>query len=290
MEKILEIASSITDPVSLTALLFLVLYLLFKGVIAKVGKQEGESGNQLLKRLMSMVAIVAIVTILVVFGFKAYEVYNKVADVPELTEIISQLDNNEEQLNETTDTIVKATTALSGQLQDSGDAIIEETEEIQDDIEEATTDLTKTINESAETIIKQVNKEELTVKFSLEKFTGGNLYIGNTGGQIILMKNLKMHWDYEECTSFDPIIMASLLAEFRYSVSITKELGSELIDAKEFSYGAGDIDKFLIAIDYPGLGVYSVWITFEYNIFGTDDWFLYETDKSVIKECEKKPF
>ncbi|MBV1922720.1 MAG: hypothetical protein KUG68_01695, partial [Flavobacteriaceae bacterium] len=128
---------------------------------------------------------------------------------------------------------------------------------------------------------------ELTVNFKLEEFTGGNLLIGNNGGKIILMKNLKIHWDYKACTQFKDPIIANVIAEYRYRVSISEENGTKIIDTKDYKYGAGDIDKFLVDIKYSELGIYNVWFTFEYNIFGSEEWFLYNTDKDTIEKCAK---
>jgi len=248
MEKLFEIASSITNPISLTALFFLILYLLFKGVMAKVGLQKGVKGYQLLKQLMRTVAVIAIITLTLVFGLKAYKVYSNI---------------------EATDEIVKETSAIKTQIKKS------------------TNTLSQKIEDTSENIIKEVNKEDLTVRFSLEEFTGANILIGNNGGKIIIMKNLKIHWDYSECLKFKQPIIASVLVTYRYDVTITKDNGDKLIDTKEFKYGAGDIDKFNANIIYPKLGIYTVWFSFEYNIFGSDEWFLYKTEKDRIEKCMK---
>lgn len=269
MEKIFEIASSITNPISLTALSFLILYLLFKGVIAKVGLQKGMRGHQLLKQMMKTVAVLAIITLILVFGLKAYQVYSNVDDLPELIELNDKLDQNQHQINTSTDSIVKKTSEIKTQIKESNNS------------------LSQKIDSTSQNIIKQINKGDLTVQFSLEEFTNANLLIGNNGGKIILMKNLKIHWDYSECTQFKPPIIASVIIPYRYDVHITKENGDKLIDSKEFKYGAGDFDKFNVNIIYPGLGVYIVWFSFEYNIFGSNKWFLYKTEKDSIEKCMK---
>jgi len=118
MEKLFEIASSITNPISLTALFFLILYLLFKGVIAKVGLQKGTRGQQLLKQLMRTVAVIAIITLILVFGLKAYKVYSNVDDAPALIELNNQLEQNQNQLNKSTDSIVKKTEEIKTKIEE----------------------------------------------------------------------------------------------------------------------------------------------------------------------------
>jgi len=101
------------------------------------------------------------------------------------------------------------------------------------------------------------------------------------------MKNLKIHWDYSECPQFKPPFIPKIIIVYRYDVNITKEKGDQLLDTKEYSYGAGDIDNFNVNLIYPGLGVYTVWFSFEYKIFGSDEWFLYKTEKDRIEKCMK---
>jgi hypothetical protein len=75
MYKIFEIAKEITNPYSLLALTYLVLFLLFRGVLGKAGPQRGERAYRIIKYLMTLVAIVAVLTLLSVFALRAYEVY-----------------------------------------------------------------------------------------------------------------------------------------------------------------------------------------------------------------------
>src|SRR5882672_4874091 len=75
MERIFEIAKGINNPYSLLALTYLVSFVLFRGVLSKVGVQAGKSGYKVVMRFMSLIAVIAILTLLAVFGLKAYEVY-----------------------------------------------------------------------------------------------------------------------------------------------------------------------------------------------------------------------
>ncbi|NMM47701.1 hypothetical protein [Marinigracilibium pacificum] len=271
MEKIFEIASSITNPISLIALFFLILYLLYKAIVAKIGQQDGLRGYKLLKQLMSTVAIIAVLTLILVFGLKAYEVYTKVEDVPEIIELSDKI---EEKSNQQIDTILQETSKIDQQIEKSNNSISKQ-------IDSTNKNITKNTN----TIINEIKREELTVQFHLENYTGGNLLIGNNGGKIILMKNLKIHWDYQECPQLEEPSVGAPLVEYRYTVSITKEKGEQIIDTKEFKYGAGDVDKFLVDIIYPGLGVYTIWFSFEYTVFGSNNWYLYKTHSDSINKC-----
>jgi nitrogen fixation/metabolism regulation signal transduction histidine kinase len=269
MEKIFEIASSITNPISLVALFFIILYLLYKGIIAKIGLQKGEKGYQLLKQLMNTVAILAIITLILVFVFKAYRVYSKVDEIPVLTDINNKLDLNQNQLEKSTNTVVNETFEIKAQIEQSKDSLKEK------------------IDRSTVTIIKETKKAQLNTQFHLGEYTGGNLLIGNNGGEIILMKNLKIFWNYSECSQIEIAEDGSPIVTFRYKVNVTKENGSKLIDNKEFKYGAGDIDKFLVKIYYPALGIYEVWFSFEYKIFGSNQWLVYKTVKDKIEKCSE---
>jgi hypothetical protein len=84
MTRIFEIAREITNPYSLAALSFLVLFFLFRSVIAKTGVQTGRSGYKIISYLMTLVALLAGLTLLLVFGFKTYEVYQKSAAVSDM--------------------------------------------------------------------------------------------------------------------------------------------------------------------------------------------------------------
>ena len=86
MENILKIATGITNPFSLLALTYLVIFLLFRDVLTKVGIQEGTSGYLIIQDLMSYMAIIAVLTLIAVFFLKAYEVYKQ----PKLSETIEE--------------------------------------------------------------------------------------------------------------------------------------------------------------------------------------------------------
>ena len=272
MEKIFEIASSITNPISLIALFFLILFLLYRAVISKVGKQEGVRGYKLLTQLLKIVALIAIVVLLLVFGLKAYEVYSKVSDVPELKEINSKIDSTGSQLGKSTETITH-------QLNESTDTIKHQLSESTDTITKNISAIKLTLDESS--------KEKLTVTFRLSRFSGADLKIGNIGEKIIIIKDLAIHWEYVECSHFAPHKSGATFMKYKYEVSLTKENDFKIIDDTEFKYANGELDEFDVDIHYPGLGVYTVWFSFEYNVFGSDEWYTYETDKEIMERCEK---
>jgi hypothetical protein len=85
MAPTFEIAREITNPYSLAALSFLVLFFLFRSVIAKTSVQRGKSGYKIISYLMTLVALLAGLTLLLVFGFKTYEVYQHSAVVADVT-------------------------------------------------------------------------------------------------------------------------------------------------------------------------------------------------------------
>jgi hypothetical protein len=237
MDKIFEIAKEITNPYSLTALFFLILFVLYKVILSKVGQQEGVKGFIIIKRLMGLVALIAIVTLLLVFGLKAYAIYSKVDEVPEIG-------------------------SLAAQIRQSSDSVTNK-------------------------VITVLKAPELTVEYSLRKYEDASILIGNNGDKIILVKNLTIFWEYKECPAYREPTVGAPLVKYRYDVKISKSNDSKLIESKEFKYGKGDVDQFNVNIIYPGLGIYTVWFTFDYEIFGTDKWFKYKTEKGTREICER---
>ena len=75
MDKLLEIAVSITDAYALAALVVIVLFLLFRGALRMVGAQKGKHGFQVIMRLMSIVTGISVLSLAFTFSIKAYEIY-----------------------------------------------------------------------------------------------------------------------------------------------------------------------------------------------------------------------
>ena len=127
----------------------------------------------------------------------------------------------------------------------------------------------------------------LTFEYFVGDFTGGNLTIGNSTEHIVLIKNLKVIWDYEECPSFKAPIIAHVIQEYKYELALTKQKGEKIIDRRQFKYSKGDVEKFNINIEYPDTGVYSIWISFKYQIFGSSNWQDFKSQKDVVEKCAK---
>ncbi|MBU2938684.1 hypothetical protein KO494_03930 [Lacinutrix sp. C3R15] len=134
---------------------------------------------------------------------------------------------------------------------------------------------------------KEVNIFPLTIDYFIGDYTGGNLTIGNNTEHIVLIKNLKVIWDYSECLSFKQPIAALVVVEYNYKIDLTKSKGEKIIDKREFKYSKGEIEKFNIDIKYPDTGVYTIWVGFEYKIFGNDSWQDYKSQKDIIEKCSK---
>lgn len=229
MQNILEIATAITNPYSLLALTYLILFLLFRGVIAKTGIQKGKSGFRIIKYLMTLVAVVSVLTLMSVFALRAYEVYRQSDLVDTLNQGIKEVKNE----------------------------------------------------------IRTASNPDLRVDFHVAKYTGANMLIGNQGQGIIIVSELTIHWSYRKCPRFREPTVGAPLVEYRYEVALTTSDGSQRLDSKEFKYGAGDVDKFLIGLSYPDHGVYTVWLSFQYRELGEDGVNRYETEKDEREVCVK---
>src|SRR5262249_3221524 len=205
MEKLFEIAKEITNPYSLLALTYLVLFALFSGVLAKAGPQRGEKAFQIIKYLMTLVAVVAVLTLLSVFAIKAYEGYQG-------TKV------SVDQMKQKTQNVVRRA-------------------------------------------VTQLTDPDLQVEYYVEKYTGANVLIGNRGQAIIVASELTLHWDYRKCPNFRKPTVGAPLVTYRYEVNLSKAAGSKLLETREFKYGPGDVDKFLVDLKFPGDGVYTIWLT-----------------------------
>jgi|GEM_PF-4046801 len=230
MLKILEIATAIKNPYSLLALTYLILFLLFRGVLTKTGIQKGKSGFRIIRYLMTLVAVVSVVTLLSVFALQAYEVSRQ---------------------------------------SDLANTVVQGIQEVKNEIQTA-------------------SSSDLRVDFHVGKYTGGNMLLGNQGQGIIIVSDLTIHWSYRECPQFREPTVGVPLVEYRYEVDLTASEGSQRLDPREFKYGPGDVDKFLVDLNYPDYGVYTVWLSFQYRHLGEDEVHLYETEKDQREVCEKR--
>lgn len=231
MEKIFEIAQGITNPYSLLALTYLVLFVLFRGVLAKAGPQRGEKAYRIIRYLMTLVAVIAVLTLLAVFALRAYEVFQG-------TKVTA------ERVNLNTQRVV-------------------------------------------EKAVTQLSDPDLQVEYSVQRYTGATVLIGNRGQGIIIASGLTLHWDYRPCPEFKEPTVGLPLVTYRYRVDLTASKGSKLLDDREFKYGAGDVDKFLVDLTFPDHGIYTVWLTFRYKKLGESASRLYETEHLERELCEK---
>lgn len=229
MEKILRVATAITNPYSLLALTYLILFLLFHGVLDKTGVQEGQSGFAILNYLMTLVAGVSVLTLLSVFGLRAYEVYRQ-------------------------------------------------------------SDLANTVHSGVEDLRNEIlsaASPDLQVEFFVTEYTGANILIGNRGQGVVVMSALTINWGYRRCSQFREPTVGAPLVEFRYEVNLTTSDGLHVLDSREFKYGPGDVDKFLVDLHFPELGIYTIWMSFRYRYLGKRQLYSYETPKVEREICVK---
>lgn len=76
MKEIFEIAKSITTPVSLIALSYLILFLVFRAVLSKLSAQKEAKSYRLIRYLMTLTAALAILGLILLFSLEAYKVYS----------------------------------------------------------------------------------------------------------------------------------------------------------------------------------------------------------------------
>ena len=221
MDKILAIAQGITNPFSLLALTYLVLFLLFRGVLAKAGPQRGERAYQIIKYLMTLVAVIAVLTLLLVFALKAYEVYQA----------------------KTTE---------------------------------------KFVEHALQNAVDQLSSPDLQVGYKMDDSLAYVL-IGNSGQGIIIVSDLTLHWIHKSCSKTIPLSasgarLTSPLITYRYDVALTEPMGTKLLDDREFKYGTGEADKFLIYLGWPATpSMSTVWLTFTYKTLREQASYVYET-------------
>ena len=127
----------------------------------------------------------------------------------------------------------------------------------------------------------------LSTEYTLDSFTGANYTIANKTDHIVLIRNLKVLWNYQKCTTVEPIIMPQVKIVYNYNIDITKRKSEKIIDKRDFTYSKGEIESFKINITYPDTGVYTIWIGFEYKTFGNSGWNDYISEERILKRCFK---
>lgn len=264
MDKLFAVAKEITNPYSLAALFLIILFVLYKTIVSKVEVQKGIKGYRIIRKLMNLVALIAIVTLLLVFGLKGYEVYSKVDEL-----------QNQDSIKKF---VGKMNDAMANHIKKQG-------EQTSDSLK---VKINKKIEAEGRSIVDELESPELTVEYYLLKYAGADLTIGNNGDKIILLKDLTIHWKHESCPSLTEPLPGVCLVKYRYSITISAGNGSAKIDSSVFKYGKGDVDQFNIDIGYSDYGIYTVWFTFDYKIFGGPGWNHYETNTCIRENCEKK--
>lgn len=124
-----------------------------------------------------------------------------------------------------------------------------------------------------------------TVEYSLSQFSGARLRLGNRKQEVFLVSDITLHWDYSKCPRLEEPLVGLPLIEYRYTVNVTQNRGSKLLDKRTFKYALGDVDDFYVDINYPGKGVYQIWFEFKYSSFGSSNLKIYQTQKELISLC-----
>ncbi|MBD2594074.1 hypothetical protein H6G74_06985 [Nostoc spongiaeforme FACHB-130] len=124
-----------------------------------------------------------------------------------------------------------------------------------------------------------------TVEYSLSEFSGAKLRLGNRKQEVLLVSDVTLQWDFSKCPRLEEPLTGLPLIEYRYTVNVTQNRGSKLLDRRTFKYASGDVDDFYVDIIYPGNGVYQIWLEFKYASFGSSDIKIYQTQKESISLC-----
>jgi hypothetical protein len=198
----------------------IILFVLLRGVLGKVGVQRGKHGFAIIMRLMTIAAGVATLSLLLTYSVKAYEIYWRQAGANAST-------------------------------------------------------------------IEQLRSAQLTVDYSLDEFTGATFLIGNRGQGVLLVSRLTLEWEYMICASYEQPRFGAPLVTYQYDVDLTKSNGSKLLDERDFKYGSGEVDRFRVRLNYPGYGIYKVWLVFEYRELGGQEIHTFHSEKLVRRVCEK---
>lgn len=153
---------------------------------------------------------------------------------------------------------------------------------------------TSEVNQHTDTTVKAavgkavsaLKASDLTVEFSVDKYTGASVMIGNEGQGIVLVSGITLNWDFRPCPRLTEVLAGAPLVTYRYDVTLTQAKGSKLLDTQDFKYGPGDIDRFLVDLHYPGHGIYSVWFSFTHKAPGEASMKTYQTAKADNSVCE----
>ena len=143
-----------------------------------------------------------------------------------------------------------------------------------------------TVKTAVSKAVSTLKASNLLVEFSVAKYTGASVMIGNQGQGIVLVSEITLNWDYRACPQLTPPLSGAPLVTYKYEVDLTQAKGSKLLDTQDFKYGPGDIDRFLVDLNYPGHGIYSVWFSFKHKAPGEADFKTYTTAKAERSVCE----
>jgi hypothetical protein len=126
---------------------------------------------------------------------------------------------------------------------------------------------------------------KLNVDYSVSRFTGATIEISNQGQGSIVVSQLTLNWIYTKCPQSEPPLMGAPMVEYRYNVDVTASDGSKEFETRDFTYGPGEIERFLIDINYPEKGVYTTWLSFDYRIPGTPGVSNFIGPKDTLSVC-----
>jgi hypothetical protein len=82
------------------------------------------------------------------------------------------------------------------------------------------------------------------------------------------------------CPSYEAPRFGAPLVTYRYDVDLTKSKGSKLLDDRDFKYGSGEVDRFLVDLHYPDYG--------DYKELGTQEMHTFHTQTLVRPVCTSR--
>lgn len=136
--------------------------------------------------------------------------------------------------------------------------------------------------------VKSLKSSDLQVEYDVHDFIGASALIGNQGQGIILVSGISLNWSYDKCPRFTELTIGAPLVTYRYKVNLTRSVGSKILDQREFKYGPGEVDRFLVDLNYPQDGVYTTWLSFTYKTINEQASHIYATERVKHDVCEKE--
>jgi hypothetical protein len=130
----------------------------------------------------------------------------------------------------------------------------------------------------------------LKVNYSADE-QAASMDVGNGGTSgVIIVRQLTLHWEYKPCPRLTPATGSSapgVVNVYTYEVRLSTSDGSDVLDPRPFKYGPGEVDGFFVYLQYPGNGIYTLWLSFRYRALGDDKDRVYTTRKEVLEVCAK---